>query len=322
MGRITVIRAAAVAALALGLGGASALDAQESEPRTTRRVRGESIDTTFSLGAGGSLAIEMPHIGRGSADVTVTGWEGSTVRVRGETSDGELTVITSGSSVEIGTRSSGGMTRVERLDVDVPFGTRVHVNNGNGDVEITGTRGPVEATTFNGDITLADAADRVDVRTFNGDISLTNVAGRLSVAASNGDVQLRDIRGEVQVGTLSGDIELTGITSSSVNAKTMSGRIGYDGTIERTGDYSFNAFSGEIDIAIPRDAGASLTVSTFSGSIDSPDFPLTLKPGTRSRESKGQSMTFDLGTGGARISLESFSGEITIRARGADRRGG
>lgn len=320
MGRIKAVRAATVAALAMSLAGASALDAQQAEPRTTRRLRGESIDTTFALGAGGSLEIEMPHLGRGSADVAVTGWDGSGVRVRGETSDGELSVTTSGSSVEIGTRSSGGMTRVERLEVHVPFGTRVRVNNGNGDVEISGTRGPVEATTFNGDITLADVADRLDVKTFNGDISVTNLVGRLSVGASNGDVRLRDIRGEIQVGTLSGDIEMSGITSSNVQAKTMSGRIAYDGTVERTGEYSFNAFSGEIDMAIPRDAGASLTVSTFSGSIDSPDFPLTLKPGARSRESKGQSMTFDLGSGGARISLESFSGEITIRARGAGQR--
>lgn len=302
-------------AFAVSIATAVPAESQQGRRSGSSQLRGEEVDTTFAFAPNGTLEIQMPHIGRGAADVRITGWARNEMRVQGETEDGQLSLALSGQHVDIGTRSDGGMTRVDHLEVHVPYGTRIRVNNGNGDVMITGTRGSVEATSFNGDITIVDAADRLKLKTFNGDIQASNISGRLSVSASNGDIGIRGVRGDVEVSSLNGDIELRDITSTNVHAKTMSGRIAYDGNVERTGEYNFNAFSGAIDMAIPASAGATLTVSTFSGTIDSPDFPLTLKPGTRSRESKGQSMTFDLGGGGARISLESFSGEITIRER-------
>lgn len=327
MGRThTVIHAAALGALGLSLCSSTLLaqDARRQDRGDEDRrssTRSERVDTTFTIAANASLDVQMPHLGRGSADVTVRGWSRPEMRVQGETSEGQLSLAVGSRQVDIGTRGQSGRTEVERLEIHVPFGTRVHVNSGNGDISVTGTRGPVDLTSFNGDIVVTEAADRIELKTFNGDVTATGIEGRLSVNASNGDVEIDDARGEVEVSTLNGDIGLDRIRSASVRAKTMSGRITYDGTVERTGEYSFNAFSGSIEMAIPASAGASLSVSTFSGTLDSPDFPLTLSPGTRSRESRGQSMTFDLGGGGARISLESFSGEITIRQRGADRRG-
>lgn len=312
----TVILATALGALALTIGGASALEAQQDRRSSTR---GERIDTTFVVAANASVDVQMPHIGRGSADVTVRGWSRSEMRVQGDTRDGQLSLSIGSRHVDIGTRGHSGQTNVERLEVHVPYGTRVHVNSGNGDVVVAGTRGPVDLTSFNGDIEVSEAADRVEIKTFNGDISATAITGRISVNASNGDVRVAGAHGSIEVNTLNGDVRLGDITSSSVRAKTMSGRITYDGSVERAGEYSFNAFSGSIEVAIPANTGATLSVSTFSGTIDSPDFPLTLTPGTRSRESRGQSMSFDLGGGGARISLESFSGEITIRQRGLSR---
>ena len=321
MGRTHGVTGAAML-LALGatLGAAGSLDAQQQGRSGGTRIRAGIVDTTFAFPANGTLDIQMPHIGRGSADVVITGWARNAMRVQGEAEDGELSLTVSGQHVDIGTRSDEGSTRVDDLVVHVPYGTRIRVNNGNGDLTVTGTRGSVDATSFNGDIRISDAADRLEIKTFNGDITATNIAGRLSVSASNGDIDLTGVRGDVEVNSLNGDITLTDMTSTSVRAKTMSGRIQYDGTVDRTGEYNFNAFSGSIDMSIPANTGATLSVSTFSGTIDSPDFPLTLKPGTRSRESKGQSMTFDLGSGGARISLESFSGEIIIRERRTARR--
>lgn len=322
MGRThTLIHAAALGALGLGLCSATvaAQDRRDGDRRTS--TRSEEVDTTFAIAANASVDVQMPHIGRGSADVTVRGWSRSEMRVQGETSEGQLSLAIGARHVDIGTRGQSGRTTVEQLEIHVPFGTRVHVNSGNGDITVSGTRGPVDLTSFNGDIEVTEANDRIEIKTFNGDISASGIQGRLSVSASNGDVEIEEARGEIEVNTLNGDIDLVRIESAAVRAKTMSGRITYDGTVERTGEYSFNAFSGGIEMAIPADAGASLSVSTFSGTLDSPDFPLTLSPGTRSRESRGQSMTFDLGGGGARISLESFSGEITIRQRGSDRRG-
>lgn len=282
----------------------------------SRRDRdGERVDTTFAFGQGGSLVIELPNMHSG-ADVIVTGWNRNEVRIDGETDDGRFDIDISSRAVTIGARGSYGPARVDRLTVSVPVNTRVRINNTGGDISVSGTRSAVDLVTFNGDVSVSDASERVDVKTFNGDVEVERVTGRVVVNASNGDVQLDQVRGDIEIGTLNGDVDLTGVTSSNVKVKTMSGEITYDGTLDAAGQYSFDAFSGGIDLAIPSGTGATLSVSTYSGSVDS-DFPLTLRPGGTSKSSRGKSMTFTLGNGGANITLESFSGEIRIRERRA-----
>ena len=61
-----------------------------------------------------------------------------------------------------------------------------------------------------------------------------------------------------------------------------------------------------------KDAGANLELETFRGSIAS-DFPLTLQPGQSTGGRRDRRLDFTIGNGGARISAESFSGDITIR---------
>ena len=139
----------------------------------------------------------------------------------------------------------------------------------------------------------------------------------------SGDVKLSDVRGNVDVGTVSGEIELRGVTAKLVRAKTTSGDVTYDGIIDPAGRYEFVAHSGDIRLHVQRDASAQLTVSTWSGGIDS-DFPITLKPGEHGiGKSTSKRFTFEIGGGAARITAETFSGDITISSNGrgaSDRR--
>jgi len=59
---------------------------------------------------------------------------------------------------------------------------------------------------------------------------------------------------------------------------------------------------------IPKDAGASFSVDTFSGDL-STDFQVTIPP--RSRRNEGH-MEFTLGDGRARVTATTFSGRIVI----------
>jgi len=120
----------------------------------------------------------------------------------------------------------------------------------------------------------------------------------------------------VDVASVSGDVDLRGITSKTVRAKTMSGDVRFGGAIDPSGRYDLVSHSGDIGLRIPRDASAQLTVSTWSGTIDS-EFPITLKPGDHSISvTKSKRYTFEIGAGGARITVEAFSGDITISSSG------
>ena len=96
---------------------------------------------------------------------------------------------------------------------------------------------------------------------------------------------------------------------------TVSGDVSFAGAILDAGRYEFNAHSGGIELALPPDIGAELSVSTFSGGIES-DFPITLKAGEHGiGAAQAKRLNFTLGHGSARIVAETFSGDITLQRR-------
>jgi DUF4097 and DUF4098 domain-containing protein YvlB len=60
---------------------------------------------------------------------------------------------------------------------------------------------------------------------------------------------------------------------------------------------------------------AGLQVQTYSGNITS-RFPMTLQPGEQSASRRGKKMNFTIGSGGARVTVATFSGDITIERGG------
>jgi DUF4097 and DUF4098 domain-containing protein YvlB len=150
----------------------------------------------------------------------------------------------------------------------------------------------------------------IDLGSLSGDISARGLSGSVEVNAISGDIVLTDVKGDIEATSVSGGIELRNVIARYVRARSTSGDISYDGVIDSTGRYELGSHSGSVDLTIPQNTGALLTVSTYNGSIDS-DFPITLKPG----EHGSKRYTFEIGKGDARISAESFSGDITIRSK-------
>jgi DUF4097 and DUF4098 domain-containing protein YvlB len=314
-----VIRSYVLPLLAAGLlqavpaGGAAA-----QSRRTSRDARlAARIDTTFAFDKTGSITINGA-----SGDVVVTGWSRDQVHVRA-VSDNDNVRFTGSSNrvmLEVGSSNRGSDTRFE---VSVPYGVRVLATTWSGDVSVRGTRGQVEIHSQNGDIDVDDVSARLDVNTLSGDLRATNISGDAEVESVSGDVKLTDLRGNIDVSTVSGDIELHGMTTKLARGKTTSGDVTYDGLIDPAGRYEFSTHSGDIRLHIPREASAQLDVSTWNGAIDS-DFPITLKPGEHGiGRTNSKAFTFEIGSGAARISAETFSGDITISSNGrgaSDRR--
>jgi len=285
--------------------------AAQSRDRDRDRDREEyesRIDTTFAFDRRGTVALSL-----GSGEIVVTAWDRPQVRVQARSERGVIRVdaTTTRLSLDL-SHNRGGDSRFE---VTVPLGARVSARSTNGDVSITGTRGGVEATTQNGDLHIQDVADMVDLRSFSGDIDVRGVTGNVDVNALSGDIVLVDVKGDVEATAVSGDVELRDVTARFVRAKSTSGDIDFDGAVDPAGRYELGSHSGSVTLSIPRTTGALLTVSTYTGSIES-DFPITLKPGEHSI-GQARRFTFDIGKGDARISAESFSGDITVRIRGS-----
>jgi DUF4097 and DUF4098 domain-containing protein YvlB len=261
------------------------------------------IDTTVAFSRTGTVELELP-----SGEIVVSGWARDQVRVRATSEHGTIRFDAASSLITLGMRSGG--SDETRFELSVPFGVRVRATSHSGDVRITGTRGEVDAHAQSGDVIVEDAGPRVEINSFSGDASATRITGDLTINALSGDVKIVGVTGDVEAKTVSGEVTIRDARSKNVRASSTSGDITYEGTIDAAGRYELQTHSGDVELTIPADVGAMLTVSTYSGGVES-DFPLTLQPGTHSK-----TFTFQLGKGGARISAESFSGDVNIRTRG------
>lgn len=276
--------------------------------------RGESaeyrsrIDTTFAFSRGG-----LVDAGQVAGDVVVTTWNRQEVRVRAWAEHGQVRSRFSNDRVwlRVEGEENGRNRRIgdSRFEITVPVGTRINVASVSGDVQVDGTRGEVEASSVSGDVEVSDAEGLTSVNSVSGDVTVRRVAGDLSVQSVSGDVDVGEVNGDVRASTVSGEIGLRALRSRAVAAKSTSGEIEFDGSLERGGRYEFRSHSGGITLRLPSDAGADVSLSTFSGSLDT-DFPVTI--GGRESRRTGRDMDFTLGGGGARLSVQTFSGDVAL----------
>ncbi len=271
----------------------------------------EKFDTTVALDRGGAVSISVY-----SGHVNVIGVAGSQVRVRGIVDRGELKFDSHSGSVRMQIepdRRHGGNAD---LDLTVPTGTRVSIEGFSAPYSVKGVKGAVRLQSMSGNVEVTDAVGRVAIETVSGNIAVTNVDGDVRAEAVSGRLDLSNINGDIESESISGHVWVTAAKSRSVRAETVSGSVSYSGTVDPTGTYTFRSNSGRVTLAVPADVGATVSLETFSGNVDS-DFPVTLGSGTN-RMGHDSKFEFKIGNGRARMTLESFSGNIRIQ-RGTGR---
>lgn len=288
---------------------AAPLAAQNARYRDSDDESRSRIDTTLALAGDGTVDLSLV-----SGEIHVTSWNRGEVKIHATSDRGILRLDASPSRLTLSVRSERGDLGDTRYEVTVPASARVITRSVSGDIESRGGS-EVEAHSVSGDITLSDASGRARIETVSGTVHATHVGSGLRVDAVSGDLSLSDIVGDVDVQTVSGEIELDGVRSSYVHTETVSGDTRFAGTLDPKGRYELHSHSGDIRLSIPP-VGASFEVETFSGDIES-DYPMTMQPRTGGDHKR---MEFAINGGGARVSAETFSGDVKIeRASGAHR---
>ncbi|MBI1810187.1 MAG: DUF4097 family beta strand repeat protein [Gemmatimonadetes bacterium] len=270
------------------------------------------IDTTFAFGKGGSV-----DLGLVSGDIVVTGWTRAEAKISAFVERGYIDATLSSTHIGLQVRSRRGNMGDSRYELMVPIGTRVTAHTVSGEVRVKATAGEVDAQSVSGDVEVIDATDHVTVNTVSGNAHVAKARGRVRVDLTSGDLDAEDLAGDIEAHSVSGGIEVRGARSSHFRAETVSGDITYVGTVEANGTYDITSHSGDVKLEIPNGTGATLSLQSFSGEIES-RFPMTLQPGQNTASRRGRKMEFTINGGGARITVETFSGDITIE-RGASR---
>lgn len=272
----------------------------------------QQADTTFAVDPKARLRMEDLR-----GDLVIRTWDRPEMRVHiSDAEEGFHPRVAAGAATvslwveREGRRTTSGTD----LELTIPATMSVALTGPGGDVQIDGVQGEISVESAHGDIQVRGGSGLVQLHTMQGDIGLSGARGRVEVNAASGDLQLSDIVGDIVAETMSGDVSLEKVDAATVRASSVSGDVTYDGTVKEGGRYSLSTHSGDVTFGMPQGAGATISVSTFTGDFDA-EIPVQL-----TEQSKGRRFSFTLGSGSARVELESFSGDIRLARAGAVKR--
>ncbi len=266
----------------------------------------QETDTLIAVPGGVRITVEQV-----AGDVTVTTWSQNQVRVLADHgSDDTIELELDGNELSISAHSNTGMAIVD-FELTVPVSAALEISAPFADVRITGTQGNVSVQTVEGDIHVEGGRGQVDLQAVAGDVMVFGSEATVQAASVDGDVMLTDVSGDVEAQTVDGDVILKDASSDNVQAATVDGDILWDGDILDSGRYSFVTHDGDIIVGVQPGANAKVSVASFDADFEI-DFEASLEPG----EQESRRFSFVLGSGSARMELESFDGSIHLTRRG------
>lgn len=261
----------------------------------------QQTDTTFDVRAGGTLEVDAVN-----GSVRVGTWDRAAMRVRATRSGSVMVEIErSGSTVSIETESRRGLPGPVQFEITVPRSYSVQVEGMNLPITIDGVEGSVDVENIEGAITVRGITGPVDVESVSGSITIENVQGVVSASSVNQAVSLTSVRGDISAETVNGAIIMRGIDASRVEANTVNGIVEYYGAVRDGGDYYLGTHNGRITMAIPEGTSARLAIATHNGKVEAA-FPVQI------RSSDDREFSVALGSGSARIELESYNGSVFL----------
>lgn len=195
------------------------------------------------------------------------------------------------------------------LVVKVPAGSRVRVNGVSASIETSNVTGMVDLHSVSGEITVTGKPSQIQAETVSGRIGITATSEEIDAGSVSGDVVLEVSCDDLSVSTVSGEIESRGGVFESADFSSVSGRIQFTGAPTESGSLDFDCHSGSVVLVLPSDLSAEIDVNTFSGDIDNLFGP---KPRRTNDFAPGKELSFTVGDGDARISVNTFSGRVRM----------
>jgi len=116
--------------------------------------------------------------------------------------------------------------------------------------------------------------------------------------------------GEVRVETVSGRIDVSTLSTrvQKLSGSTVSGDIRINTALANNGRISLETVSGDLDLTLPKNLSANVRGESFSGDLSAPGAQIN-----RPKHGPGSNFDHRYGSGDGDITIESFSGDATLR---------
>jgi DUF4097 and DUF4098 domain-containing protein YvlB len=271
----------------------------------------QNIDQSLPTGATPSVDISNVQ-GR----VSVSAWDQPVVKVTGTIENDKTEFEFSGDAGRVVIKVRPESSKTDRhddalLDIKVPAGASLDVNTVSADIQVEGVRGAQQLESVSGDVTATAFDEEVEVQTISGDAAVNGSGGkaRVETESVSGDVKVRGVSGELQAKSVSGDLELELGTMTRLQMETVSGNVRADAILASDGRVEAESVSGNVRIRFGKPVNGEFDLESFSGSIDSCFGP---KAERKSKYAPGSELRFTQGEGGARVSVDTMSGNIKL----------
>ena len=249
-----------------------------------------------------------------AGEVIVRSWDQDRVRIQAshgaretisaETTDNTLRIRTQRSA---GSRGPSGLVDYQ---ITVPRWMPVNLTGTYLDATIEGTQAEVTVETVHGNAKVTGGNGAVSLRSVEGVITVDKANGRVQATTVNEGIRITNSSGEINAETTNGNIFIDNATTSNLEAFTVNGEVTFNGTIRDSGVYKLGTHNGDIRVGLGGANNATIFVRTFQGDFAA-DFPVQLPEGQNPR-SGSKRFNFTLGSGSARIELQSFGGDIVL----------
>lgn len=166
---------------------------------------------------------------------------------------------------------------------------------------------PVQVGVVSANAVLAGLAGQTSVRSVNGRITLDGLDGDIAARTVSGDVEAVGLTGALRLETVAGGLAVAGGGDCrAVTAKTVTGDMTLDLSLDRGGEVALDTVSGDIVIRLPEQTGATVDLVSTSGRLDS-GFELRRDntPGVRR-------LAGALGDGTGALRVRSVSGDVAL----------
>ncbi|MBN8482669.1 MAG: DUF4097 family beta strand repeat protein [Xanthomonadales bacterium] len=279
-------------------------------------VAGTPIDEKRAVDA--RARIDITNV-RGA--VTVSAWDRPEVAISGTLGSGSKGLAVEGGGAHLSIKVQapestgwfnwGSSSRMEDsiLDIKVPREAELEIDVVSAEVAVAGIGGrSLEVDSVSGKVRIDGAARDVEVDSISGSVEITGSGERVTVGTVSGEVVARATGGVLKFETVSGNVRVEAGAYRELDASSVSGDISVRGRPLDGSRLDSETMSGDVRIELPADLSGHVEAETFSGRIRS-DFGTVNEP----EHGPGRSIDAKIGSGDARLRIETFSGDVEIR---------
>ena len=113
------------------------------------------------------------------------------------------------------------------LEVRMPEGLHLDVDDGSGSIEIENVRGDISMDDGSGSLSMKDVGGEVEIEDGSGSIEVSGVGGNITINDGSGSITVKDVAGSVTVDDGSGGIDVSDVEEDLIIVDDGSGGLNF-----------------------------------------------------------------------------------------------